>query len=565
MIYSNFKIAISIIFFLSLCIVSSKIKAAPSYAFRVKFKDKNGTLTFADSLQFLSAKALQRRSKQGIDLDSTDLPIVPAYMDAVLQVGNIEGIHNRSKWFNQIVVTTYDSSKAISISALPMVASVEWVGYYASGIFKTEETESTKFASESVEPNTNKITRGNSAYYGNGFQQVDIIEADCLHDMGFKGEEMNIAIFDNAFKGADTCVFFDSIFSEGRLKDQYDFARDTAAAFAISINANHGYKVLSILASNVSGSFVGSAPKANYYTYITEDTRFEMPIEEDNWISAAEKSDSLGVDIINSSLGYNKFDSPLTGSNYTYTQMDGVSSMVVKGANMAVRKGIFVVNAMGNEAAGSWKFMITPADGDSVYSVGAVNGSGIWWSASSYGPTFDGRVKPDGVAMGQSTTLVGGCNLTAESGTSYACPVICGGIACLWQSLPHLNAWQLRQIVKMSSDKYNSPDNTYGYGLPNLCQAYNMVTGIDEVKNIDFRFALFPNPVTNSCKLKSYIGHINNFKYTLLDVSGKLIYMSKELYGTEFEIEVLRTLPTGNYVLQFVADREQYSVQVAKQ
>jgi hypothetical protein len=220
---------------------------------------------------------------------------------------------------------------------------------------------------------------------------------------------------------------------------------------------------------------------------------------------------------------------------------------------------------MGNEAAGSWKFMITPADGDSVYSVGAVNGSGIWWSASSYGPTFDGRVKPDGVAMGQSTTLVGGCNLTAESGTSYACPVICGGIACLWQSLPHLNAWQLRQIVKMSSDKYNSPDNTYGYGLPNLCQAYNMVTGIDEVKNIDFRFALFPNPVTNSCKLKSYIGHINNFKYTLLDVSGKLIYMSKELYGTEFEIEVLRTLPTGNYVLQFVADKEQYSVQVAKQ
>jgi serine protease AprX len=563
------KQCIKLLFIFLLCLAFSKAEADPAYAFRVRFKDKIGSLSIADSTQFLSPKALLRRSRQGIQLDSTDIPLVQAYIDTVMQVASAIKVHNKSKWFNQIVVIVSDSSKANLIQALPMVASVSWVAYYPSGIYKTTEPSDHKI--EALFENKNnehksKPKRGGPTHYGTGFQQVDMIEADCIHDLGFQGEGMNIAVFDNSFKGIDTCIHFSQIFSQGRLKDQYDFARDTAGAFSKTIPASHGYQVISILGSDLTGSFVGSAPKANYFTYVTEDTRFEMPIEEDNWISAAEKADSVGVDLINSSLGYNKFDAPLNVKDYSYANMDGNTSMIVQGADMAVAKGIFVVAAAGNEGGSAWKYIITPADGDSVYTVGAVNGSGDWWPASSLGPTFDGRVKPDGMAMGQATTLLSGsCVISASSGTSFAAPVLCGGIACLWQSLPQLTVWQLRQLLKMSSDKYSNPNNVYGYGLPNLCLARGIVLGTNEVQQIDYSFTLFPNPSQGIFNLKSYVGTLENLQYQLHDISGKLIYASKKMTGQSFLIDALQQHPVGVYTLQIQAGGRHYQTKITKQ
>jgi serine protease AprX len=545
--------------------LSDASEAAPAYAFRVRFKDKIGSLTIADSNQFLSPKALLRRSKQGILLDSTDLPLVQAYIDSVFSVGGIIKIHNRSKWFNQIVIITADSTKAIAIQNLPMVASVKMVAYYSNGIYKTDQNGNEKFGVEHADISSaiSKSTRGNSAFYGNAFQQIDMIEGDCLHDLGYKGEGMNIAVFDTGFKGVDSCNILASMFTDGRMKYQYDFARDTANAFTKNETFAHAINVLACLASDMPGTFVGTAPKANYYLYTTEDTRFEMPIEEDNWLSAAEHCDSMGVDMINGSLGYNLYTSPFVP--YTYADMDGKTTMIAKAANMTVAKGIFVVVAMGNEGLSAWHYMLTPADADSVYSVGSVDGSGIW-SGSSYGPNYLGVVKPDGVALGKGTTILNAaCAVGSSNGSSYSSPVLCGAIACLWQALPQLTNWQLRQLVKMSSSLYTTPNYTIGYGLPNLCNARNIALGIGDVQQIDYSFSLFPNPTNGILVLKSYIGSIDNLQYQLYDVAGKLIYSSPKLKGNEFEINALQSQAAGTYVLSIMANGKSFQTKITRQ
>ena len=536
-------------------------EAAPAYAFRVKFNDKNGTLSFADSLQFLSPKALERRSKQQIMLDSSDLPVVQHYIDTVMTVSNALRLQSVSKWFNQIVVITFDSSKAADIAALPMVDGVVLVARYANGVFKTN-TSLAKFPE--VTPTQQKVT-GTSAYYGLSFQQVDQLDADCLHDLGFKGEQMDIAVFDVNFRYANTCTAYDSLQLQSRVKDVYNFPRDTAYVYSTSIPSSHGMNVLGCMAANIPGTYVGTAPNANYFLYITEDVLVEAPIEEDNWLMAAERADSIGVYLINSSLGYNKFDAPLTAASYVYADMDGNTSLIVKAANKAVSKGMFVVNAQGNEGLSAWHYMLTPADGDSVYSVGSVDGSGLW-GASGYGPTFDGRVKPDGCAMGKGTSLIGdNCLVGASNGSSFASPIMCGAIACLWQALPNLTNWQLRNLIKMSSDRYTNPTNTHGYGIPNFCTAYQIALGTSDVIAMDYTFAVFPNPLQGEFYLKSYDASIQELSYSLYGLNGNLIYRSGMIKSPVIYSDALRNVASGEYILLVSTINKQFSTKIVKQ
>ncbi|HPI55219.1 MAG TPA: hypothetical protein PLU10_11050, partial [Chitinophagaceae bacterium] len=296
----------SLLLLLGCFLLMLDVQAAPAYAFRVKFKDKNGTLSFADSLQFLSSKALARRSNQGILLDSTDLPVVNSYIDTVMVTSAAVKLHNVSKWFNQIVVITFDSMKVVDIAALPMVESVKLVARYPNGVYKTEMVEVSPKFTEPINYNLQK-TRGSSAYYGLAFQQIDMIGGDCLHDLGFKGENMDVAIFDVNFRRTDSCSAYDSLLADNRVKDVHDFVRDTNFVYDMAINSDHGMNVLGCMAANMPGTYVGTAPHANFHLYISEDVRTEQPIEEDNWLSAAERSDSLGIYLINSSLGYNLY------------------------------------------------------------------------------------------------------------------------------------------------------------------------------------------------------------------------------------------------------------------
>jgi hypothetical protein len=244
--------------------------------------------------------------------------------------------------------------------------------------------------------------------------------------------------------------------------------------------------------------------------------------------------------------------------------MDGKASLIAQAADKAVSKGMMVINAQGNEGASSWHYMLTPADADSVYSVGSVDGSGLW-ASSGYGPTFDGRTKPDGVAMGKSTLLIGGsCNPGAASGSSFASPVLCGSVACLWQSAPTLTAFQLRRLVRMCSDRYTAPNNTHGYGIPNFELARSIVTGTSEVTNIDFTFSLYPNPTEGNFRVRSYDPAISNVVYSLYDLQGNLIFQSTKIENANFECTALEHAPAGQYMLFIRTMNKTYSTKVVK-
>ncbi len=538
-----------------------KSQPGPAYAFRVKFKDKNGTLSFADSLQILSPKALQRRHHHLIGLDSTDLPIVQHYIDTVMIVGNALRLQAKSKWFNQIVIVNKDSAKSADIAALPMVESVQLVARWANGVFKTEDPYS---KSKFPEPTPlSQKTSGTSAFYGLSFQQIDQIEADCLHDIGYMGEEMDIAVFDANFRYTNTCGAFDSIRTNGKIKYTYNIARDTSFVYATNINTSHGMNVLGCMAAYLPGTYVGSAPLANYFLYITEDMLVEQPVEEDNWLHAAEHADSSGVYLINSSLGYNNYPNPFT--SYTYAQMNGTTSLIARAANMAVAKGIFVVNAQGNEGLNAWHYMLTPADGDSVFSVGSVDGSGAW-GYSGYGPTVDGQVKPDGMAMGRGTSLIGdNCTVGAANGSSFASPIMCGAIACLWQALPHLKNWQIRNLVTMSSDRYANPNNTHGYGIPNFCIAYNIALGTSDIHHMDYQLAVFPNPVKQDFVIRSFRTGAEAFQMSIYDITGAVVAKQPLAYGSEWTIDALKTVPPGQYILVLSNATRTFSTKIMKQ
>jgi hypothetical protein len=536
----------------------SNVYAAPAYAYRVTFKDKNGTMSFADSLQFLSPKALQRRSFQGIPLDSTDLPVVQAYIDTVMVTSNALRLHAVSKWFNQIVIICSDSMKRTAIEALPMVASVRLVARFGNGIFMPT-FESLKFPEVTYTPNALKTT-GSSAYYGLSYHQVDMIQADCLHDLGFRGESMDIAVLDINFRYTNTCLAFDSLRQQQRIKDVYNFCRDTAWVYNPGIPSSHGMNVLGCMAANLPGTYVGTAPYANYFLYITEDNLVEQPIEEDNWLSAAERADSAGVFIINSSLGYNKFDAVLSSQNYTYAHMDGQTSLIARAANKAVSKGIFVVNAQGNEGFSAWHYLLTPADADSVYSVGMVDGSGIW-GGSGYGPSSDGQIKPDGMALGKGAGLIGdNCQVGFANGSSFAAPIMSGAIACLWQAVPSLPVWKLRNIIRMSSDRYNNVNDTHGYGIPNFCTAFGIATGTADVVSIDHRYAIFPNPGrTDEFQIKAYEGADPNYSIRIYSIGGRLVYEDGIKRDRQRSVQLPSSLAPGSYFILISTTTRQFS------
>jgi hypothetical protein len=544
------------------CMMDFHAQAAPAYAYRVRFKDKNGTLTFADSLQFLSQKALQRRAFQGIPLDSTDLPVVQAYIDTVMQTSNALRLHAVSKWFNQVVIICSDSMKRTALEALPMVESVKLVARFGNGIF-TPVFDQSKFPEVSPMPLEAKTT-GSSAYYGLSYQQVDLIQADCLHDLGYKGENMDIAVFDINFRYTNTCLAFDTLRQQQRIKETFNYCRDTSWVYSASIPTSHGMNVLGCMAANLPGTYVGTAPYANFYLYITEDVLVEQPIEEDNWLSAAERSDSAGVYIINSSLGYNQFDNVLSSNNYTYADMNGQVSLIARAANKAVSKGIFVVNAQGNEGFSAWHYLLTPADADSVYAVGMVDGSGIW-GGSGYGPTSDGQIKPDGMALGKGAGLIGdNCQVGFANGSSFAAPIMSGAIACLWQAVPTLPVWKLRNIIRMSSDRYNNVNNTHGYGIPNFCTAFGIATGTSDVLSIDHRYAIFPNPSTSSFTIKAYDGADPIFAVRMYDAMGRLVFSDAGQSSRLRTISNLEQLTPGTYTVILSTATRQFSTRWMK-
>lgn len=475
-----FSMKTIISFFIFFTLFSWSDAYGQSSRYIISLKDKNNNpYTLNDPAAYLSARSVQRRTRQHIAIDSTDLPVTPAYLDSISNAGSVS-ILNVSRWLNQVLIQTTDPVALQNINGFSFVRSVTGIAARMSGTGRGKEDR----LREKISPvKRSQIVQGKNDYYsyGNMFEQINIHEGTFLHNKGFRGEGMIIAILDAGFYHYDTNAAFDSVRLNNQVLDTWDFVSGKSSVTGENL---HGMICFSTIAANRPGLLVGTAPKANFYLFRTEDVASEYPVEEQNWVAAAERADSLGVDLITSSLGYNTFTNPPL--DYTYADMNGQHTIITRGAEMAVKKGMFVTNSAGNSGTDSWHYIIAPADGEHVLAIGAVNVNRLPAPFSSYGPTYDGRIKPDVASVGWDAVIAGtDGNPASASGTSVANPNLAGLIACLWQAFPECSNAAIFDAVRKSADRYHNPDDRTGYGIPNMRIAYEILAGEREQRNAE--------------------------------------------------------------------------------
>jgi len=393
------------LFILCCCVVL--FSKAQSTRHIVEFTDKKGTqFSLGNPSAYLSAKSIARRTKQKISIDSTDLPLSKTYLDSIAAVPNVV-IRNQSKWLNQILIITSDAAALAKINSFPFVKSVKAIAPLArptEDIIAKKKDQTYELGNELLSRmNNGTKTEGvNDIQYGGTFNQIHIHEGEYLHNLGFTGDGITIAVLDAGFQAYKTNPALDSMRLQGRVLGEWDYVMNEA-----SVNEDyvHGAYCLSIIAANRPGSIVGSAPHASFWLLRTEDVYSEYPVEEQYWIAAAEFADSAGTDMISTSLGYNIFDDP--SYNHTYPERNGNTTMITRAADLAAKKGIIVTASAGNDGqrTDDYKFVSCPADADSVLTVGAVNGAGTIAAFSCWGPNSAGKVKPNVVSVGQGTIL----------------------------------------------------------------------------------------------------------------------------------------------------------------
>lgn len=404
--------------------------------------------------QFLSQRSLERRRRQGLSLDVSDLPISPAYMDSVRKAG-IE-IVGKSKWNNTLLVRIHKEKELRRMENLSFVTKILKV--FASPDSITERKRS------SYRKDLNTWEK-NTDIYGAATEQCKVLDGHRLHDKGFWGKGKMIAVFDGGFMNVDKIPALHGI----RLAGVKDFV--VPKSENVFQEMEHGTMVLSTMAANVPHFYLGVAPEAEYLLVRCEDERTESLAEEDYWAEAAEYSDSIGVDVINSSLGYHAFDDEKT--NHSYSEQDGETALISHTASMCADKGIVCVNSAGNDGMGSWKKINFPGDAKDILTVGSVTEQKTNAAFSAVGPTADGRIKPDVMAYGSPVSVITGRgSIIHDNGTSFSSPLIAGMVACLWEALPDKTAKQIIKLVKLSGDNQQHPDNIYGYGIPDFWKAY---------------------------------------------------------------------------------------------
>lgn len=459
-----------LIFFL-LLLTATRVQLNAQYSrYLVKLKDKAGSnFSIGNPAAFLSQRAIDRRIKYNIPITESDLPVNQRYIDSIEQAGAVT-ILNVSKWFNQVCIQTTDAAALEKINNFSFVENANPIALRpVKSVNKKQDTETEgidPFLQRPLSPLTNFYD------YGLAYPQIHLHNAEFLHNLGFRGEGVQVAITDAGFTNYTTLTTFDSVRNRNRILGTWDYVlqRENVNGFSV-----HGMQCLSTMAANLPGKFLGTAPEASFYLYRTEDAATEYPVEEQNWVAAAERADSLGVDLLSVSLGYNTFDD--SNFDHSYADMDGHTTLIAKGVNTAVAKGMMVVAAAGNDGNSQWHYITTPADADSVIAVGAVNANKQVAGFSSYGPSSDGQIKPTVAAVGAATVIASAATglPVYGNGTSYACPLMAGILTCIKQAFPEIINASITDALIKSSDRYLNPDDRTGYGIPDVKKTFALL------------------------------------------------------------------------------------------
>ena len=499
----------------------------------VYFRDKAGNGYSIDQPDaFLSQRSLQRKAWQGLSVDERDLPVTATYLQEVRALG--AEIKHVSKWLNGIAFIQADSSLFIEVMALPFTDTSAWIPQSNQQYFPTVATSQRFEPPRSIPPGFN---------YGPAVEQAAMLGTDHLHELGYTANGVWIAVLDAGFSQVDSLPSFENMISEGRLLGSRNFVNPIPVMREPS---SHGMNVLSTMAGNWEGNLVGTAPDASYFLCMTENPAGETRIEEIAWIEAAEYVDSMGFDVLNTSLGYSDFEG--VAYDYTYADMDGKSTLISRAASLAASRGMIACNSAGNQGNDPWFYITAPADATDILTVGAVGSDRTITGFSSRGPSYDERIKPDVVAQGASCvvqSLNGGLGLAG--GTSFSSPILAGSVASLWQAYPEMSASEMIERVRESGDRRLRPDTTYGYGVPDVARAYWSITRVPAGIGPG-RLEFYPNPASSwiMIRLPGVANPMQDLR--IYDMSGRMV-MNKQV-DLSAEIRLSSALQPGVYILE---------------
>ncbi len=532
----------TILFILLGFLGAQAICAQSSYnTYFVQFKDKANTpFSLTNPSEFLSTKAIERRIRTGVGFDSLDLPVNSNYVQGVLALGNSQ-LLLKSKWFNSITVEILDTSIAASwklqVEALPFV-------------FQVKSLPSVPLEKISIHKGTqSEEGMDSNDFYGPSFRQTEMLNGHLLHQLGLNGKGMDIAVFDGGFRFTNVLPAMAHLFEEGRIVETHDFLN--LASPNVFDASTHGTMVLSHMAGIMKDSLYGTAVEANYYLFQTEDVYREVRLEEDTWVQAAEWADSIGIDVINSSLGYSLFDEDYM--NYVPSDMNGLTTRISQAAEICALKGTLVVNSAGNSGDDDWHVITAPSDAEHVLCVGAVDLNGVHASFSGYHPPGLNDIKPNIVAMGRQTVFAASDSTIARgNGTSFSSPIIAGMAATLWQAFPTATNMEIFNAIEESANLYSTPNDSMGYGIPDFWKAFVRLSNDIYSQPNDRSVLVFPQPSDGQfeVRVEGNFPDTNNYHY-LYDISGRSVKYYKWDYNYSEPWAIyhldLTAQPTGQY------------------
>lgn len=510
----------------------------------VFFTDKNQSIELHREHSILSEEAQLRRHQQNIEIDKRDYPISVAYIETLKEKGYL--VYRESRWLNAVSIIVNNHSDIAELRSLEFVDHIQKVKRYKSERPIVGERSDNEFIQNEL--------------YGPSFGQIAQLNGHFVHQEGYYGQGRTIAVIDASFQKVDQLPVFDSLWANNQILDTWDFVLDQDVDYNIDTIGYHGTMVLSCMGAYMEDSLIGTAPKANYLLYRTEDVSSESLVEEDNWVAAAERADIQGAHVINTSLGYSFMDDSLEA--HTYEEMDGNTTIITIAADIAASKGMLIVNSAGNSGSNPWYYITAPADGDSVLTVGAIGADSILTSFSSHGPTADGRMKPNVVAQGLAAIVAdldGG--LRYANGTSFSSPILAGMAASAWSALPELTSMELFRLVEESAHLYPNGNNDYGYGVPDF-QNIMQYVGVNDLPDEEFR--VYPNPFVNSINIELPDGVLqtNEIEVCVYNMLGEQVH--KSIGSTSLNIQIPTFLDQGNYIVKLVVNNGVYYTKITK-